>query len=1126
MRSSRSSTTSLFGQSNDASAFSPSIPYSSPLTDLDDYDSGAFNPRQHLPSSFSPALSQSSHRLSHSPSPTPHSHARSTAPQTSASKPRKERQTRLQEHLRTVKSSRGISPASAAKPRSSASASSSTSAQKTVPAAAAAVESVAAGRTRRKAATKVVVQDLGFSSDEEQEEDGDVSDAALEPEEEETPKTRRVGRRAAPTPKRVASVEDLAPAVKPESSRSARKSPTKQQQQQQLQAVKQLRQREISNVSIDVDGMDDLEVQHRLGKETEELMGRLAQHGINPAPDVLNRALRSMTDGNEKLTVDWFLRTLSSLNAYNSPLGRSAIPLPLPPAPLALQVSPPSQPKKVSFSTLESPSTPSTAEHPVFNFPSPPRPTYPAGATHLPVPPTQPGLLPSPPGFGGSLDAFAAQQQQQQQHYPNPASVRANRLAAFSNRSHSAPVVPQVVPPQQQQTRTAPVPMMQHVAGLVPGHARQQPLPHPQVGAKGLVATSVHGMGRVAVSRRTLFGAPAAATSPLPSPVRENAPALLPAFGFPAPPTAAAAPRPAPPAASNRLSKLQSWLDDDEDDEEPAPAASASKEGALDAAAAISLKAKAAAAAAPAPSPIKLVDAPPSDSEDVEIRVGGKSVQILRSSTKKRQLDSVVDEPAKPVERAVTRSAKSKGKQRVAAECLCGMKAGEQVEGEEIEVDAETACCAECDVVFHLACLNVSSARLLPASWACERCSGVDAATAARQTTPPPLLSVKRVRIGTTTTPIVLGQEPTFALSSTMSPAPRRNNDFSDCADMALAPSPMHSPVRAAATIPSSASHHSHHLERVPSSPTPSKVAIPVTPQFGSATLHGASAPGDYSPHSPLSYRQKRARVASNGGFDFLNPAAGWADAPSAFEAALSAGDDYHSHHAHLPAWADVTMTPSRALSSGHAHSTPATAGTSASATATASALWDSPFGGGHARRSSFGFASVGGGAHLRTPSTDFLSSLDTAHHLPHSAPAHSSRIFAHSGEEPGYSFGAVSGQQQTLTGSPSLRPTSPLNPRRVLSGTGAAVGSMTAPNHHRRTSSTLGRGVGLANPWSPTPGHASIPNTFSSFGAHERRPSGGGSARMQVTQSMPGLRSAGMGVVGFDGRVIEDLAF
>ncbi|GAA5889104.1 hypothetical protein JCM6882_009743 [Rhodosporidiobolus microsporus] len=1184
------------------------------------------------------------------------------------SKPRKERQTRLQEHLRTVKSSRGISPAAMAKPQQQQQ-------QQTL-------ETVTTGRPKRKAAAKVVMQEVESDSDrdedEQEDDDEEGSDAAAEEEDEEQEPeeqpqpARRGGRRSIPTPKRVASMDDLAPAIpKAAAASTSRKSPAKQtpskkspskqpssaQSQSKSAGNSNPRQREISNVSIDVDAMNDAEVQLRLTKEKDELMARLAQHGIIPQADVLDRALRSMSDSNEKLTVESFLRTLSSLNTTNG-----ALPLPLPPAPLALQVSPPPASatvhhKRVTFSTLESPSTPSTAEHPIFNLPSPPqqqqRQPHFNGApvSLLPVPPASASLLPSPPGFAGGADSiFAAQQQQQQHHQPpyaNPAQLRATRLAAFAgNRSHSAPSLPTLAA-----GGAAPLPVPSPTSLAAAAAASPAMAPAAAGVAPGLFATQVDGMGRVALSRRNPFGGPQQQQqqqavphshgqhphhlsrslqqlphphphphqpahhrpgfAPVPRP-HHAAPSLLPAFGangggnssslsgMPKRPRASA-----PQASANvgnadadRLRKLQSWLDDDDDTTEDEDAGSRAKGQVKDAAAELSLKAKAksgglAQAAAGEETRrvlepgMKLVDAPGSDEEEegMEVRVGGKSVTILRKSHK-RQLEedeaataSLGASHAAPVvtpvkqhsaaKAPVTRSTRSKGKQKAASECLCGEKVVvEEEDGEE----QSTKRCSECDVVFHVGCLEVASPRLLPKSWACERCSGVDAASQQlgvdRPSTPPSVpLSAKRVRIGTTSTPIFPGQEPTFVMSSTFSPAPRRNNDFSDCADMALAPSPTASPVRQFATV-------------APTSPVPSKVSIPVTPQFGEATLvrsgsaSGGIHPGDYSPHSPLTHRQRRARVASNGGGAFSEFLTGGWDGPSAFDAAMASSshhhgaaassDDYHLHslgHA-LPSWSDVTMTPSRALASSSSSGvgmTPGTAGTTASSS---SALWDSPFASsaGHHRRPSFTLS----GGHLRTPSNlagDIFSLGGNTSHIPHSAPPHSSsRLFAHSDSHasPQDPFAAAS-SGHGLSASPSLRPTSPLNPRRAPPGSN--------PNHHRRTSSTLGgsasalqSGARLAGPWSPTPSYAMHPPTHSHAHAHsashapqqpfswlhERRPSasgsgsmsafGGGGVGMKVSQSMPGLRSMGshhgahgMGGsvgIGFDGSLLDDISF
>ncbi|GAA6003951.1 hypothetical protein JCM10207_006481 [Rhodosporidiobolus poonsookiae] len=964
----------------------------------------------------------------------------------SSSRVKRERQTRLQEHLKAVKPSRGLSPA-AKKPIAH---------QPVEPAA-------SSSRPRRKAAAKVVMQEMNWDSDDEDEQDEPSAgeEESQDTGAEEQARSKRGSKRLPTAPRRSASVEDLAPAVKPLPT-PARKSPAKPAQRPTP------RQREISSLSIDVDGMSEIEIQQQLQREKNELMNRLAQHGILPQADVLDRALRTMSDSNEKLSVDSFLRTLSSLDTNVSPVHRGGLPLP----PLALQVSPPSQPKKVSFSTLESPSTPTTAEEPAFRFPSPPHSAYSAAPTNLlpsalPVPPTRVAPLTSPHGYHGVDPSFAAQQQQQ---LPNPAAIRANRLSAFANRSHSAPIVP---------TMNAQLPT-------------PAPLASSSLAGPGLVATSINGMGRVALSRRTLFGAPVQPQQQqqpvLPAAHHSHmhsapSPALLPAFPA-APSTSAPSPahvgqvraRPAPPARAG-LSRLQSWLDDgdDEDDSPEEDAASPKKQDSGDAAAELGLKAAAAAsklgaslAALPREPALQLVDAPASDDEAeprTELRVGGKNVkQFLKSSLKRKAGEETVD-----------RVTRSKGKGKAAVDCVCGSTADE----------SDGARCAECDVVFHLACLNLSSQQLPPA-WACERCTGVDLASASKRPSTPPL-AIKRVRIGTNSTPIV-DQEPTF-VDSSFSPAPRRTNDFSDCADVALAPALPTSPIRPFAVA-------------APTSPSPSKVSIPVTPQFGEATIR---APGDYSPHSPQAYR-KRARVASNGGAfsQLLN--SGWDDAAHGFDATPSAhGSVFDGSDPWQAApWSDmsVTMTPSRALASSST-ATPGTGGTA----------FDSPFSS-HARRPSLTF--FGSSAHHRTPSglgsgsgSDFLASLDAHphHHLAHSAPPLSQRLFAGAEHDAPYStFGGAS------LSSPSR---SPLNPRRL------------PPGHRRTPSAQFGAnrlggafgGAGGAGPWSPTPAHAMPPPSL-----HSRQPS---SYSMQVTQSMPGLGRGGFSqAVGWDGQVLDDLAF
>ncbi|KAJ8292990.1 hypothetical protein OF846_003710 [Rhodotorula toruloides] len=1002
----------------------------------------------------------------------------------STSRPqRKERQTRLQEHLRTVKGpggGRSASPASASAPKG---------AQRGRGAGAKDVEEQEAqeeageankaGRPRRRAAQRVVMKEVESSSESEQDDAGTEQEEEEEEVEEEEKKPRRGASRRTkkrPSPQQE-SDDELAPAIKTSMSTparpstSARKSPSKQPPPSSAPASK--RRREPSNLDLrNVEEMDAAEVKRRLEKEKSELMARLSQHGIVPQADVLDRALRSMSSSNEKLTVDGFLRSLSSLDANVSPIAAQQRPTQPPALTVSVQAAnSAANGKKVSFNTLASPSTPSSAERTAFLFPSP---SQQASATLLP--PTQPGsLLPPAPAFGDP-----------QTKPTHPGAARAARLSAFASRSFSAPDIPTLNTLQTAVPSGLPIP---------------PPLPSPSA-ASGLVATSVAGMGRVALSRRSMFGSigPDAMQPSLSSPAEAVPPqGLLPAFSnssssalrqsrsSPIKPSSSAA---KVPSDASRLLKLQSWLDDDgettEDEDDKRSGAAVAAEATFKAVAA-----KSAIASVPPPKGMKMVDVPASDDEEggPRMRVGGKSVQVLRQSHK-RQLDDHVDASSMST-RMSTRSA-VKGKGRAVAECVCG----KQAEGNPNAVQ-----CAECDVAFHLSCLNVASARQLASPWVCNRCAiaGQSAAeNEAENVQTTPRMTTKRVRIGTNSTPHILS-EPTFVASTPVS-APRSNN-FSFAMDIALAPSPTASPVRRFTSA------------AAPTSPPPNKhLVIPVTPQFGDATIR---APGDYSPTSPQNSRVRanRTRMISNGAGGFLGSEwlHGWDG--HAYEqgahpapAPPNALNGFVEEDWPLPAWSDVTMTPSRALT----NSTPATS--------TSSSAWDTPFAHSSAhpssqsRRSSatFGHPSASTG-HFRTPSQDLLAALDRDHHSPSAHHTFAQRLFGSAGPAADHQHYAHDPAAAPFS-SPTTRPISPLNPRRQLQHGYA--------QHRRQPSFGDGLGRPFFPPHSPPTAHSFVPGL-----AHERMAL---SASMKVSHSAPGGRIAPGGLMaspgGYGGDGFDDL--
>lgn len=812
-------------------------------------------------------------------------------------------------------------------------------------------------------------------------------------------------------------------------------------------------------------------------------------NSIVPQDYVLDEALRAMSESNTQLTVDSFIRTLASLDTNASPRPQQR------PA-LSVAVPPPGSAKKVSFTTLESPSTPSSLPSPSFRLPSPPQ----AAAAPVAVP----GLFYSSP----APHAAPAPR-------PPLSAVRPGQHLGSISRSFSAPVIPTLGTVGQAQAGALPTPPTAPSSGSLFGAAAGMGRVATRRGNLGaLGADSRQQQAAASSPRRSNFGSPApppppAAATPAPSS------SLLPAFAFGTASTSSDKPArsAALPSSSStsRLSKLQSWLaqddegtSEDDDDSKGPGATAAGAEAMLKAAAATSKV----AAAVPAPAALQLVDAPPSDDDrDAAAgrpRVGGKSIHGLRhrraSEEQQSQPPSLVAASGGQAQGMTTRRrASAKGKGRAVPECVCGASAEGSSSGAVV--------CAECEVAFHVACVDGASA----SPFTCSRCAvladdgpassgpakGSDSAAEKEPATAAttPKLADKRVRIGINTTPH-LYQEPTLVASTPVS-APRGNN-FSHCADMALAPSPTASPVR----------------RFVPTSPVPSaaRLPIPVTPHFGEATIQRAPAPGDYSPTSPQNYRTRASRTRMMSGGAFLNgewlnsswdtPSSGAAHAAFGGEADV-AQQEQPLRHARattpvnsgglsslvnddggagadewqLPAWSDVTMTPSRALTSS------ATPGLSSSAS---SSVWDTPFAHAsphaHLRRANSSYHAPGVqtlGGHFRTPSQDFLAALERDHpsaaaEAGQGTEAHhmfAQRLFGgHEGQSSPYDDAH---QQGAFSSSSPQRPPSPLNPRRVPSYGNTHGYAAQYPHHqqhqhqHQQPYKSPSLGDGLANPWS-----------------------------------------------------------
>ena len=546
--------------------------------------------------------------------------------------------------------------------------------------------------------------------------------------------------------------------------------------------------------------------------------------------------------------------------------------------------------------------------------------------------------------------------------------------------------------------------------------------------------------GRIALTRRhTYLGVPSSS---------DPAPSLLPAFeplrntsATPGPSTTTAKPLGA------GISKLQSWLDDDDSDEEDQPVKS--KNG----------KSEEKGAG-------RSTGDKKEDDEEMEIRVGGKTVKVLR----KRQIEETEEEMAS----LPALSPKGKGKQR-AVECLCG----EVVSTEESSHG--TVSCTLCETSFHLACLNVNSRRHLPLEWACQRCSASSTSPKDTLETPP-----KRLRTELETTP-PMSAEPTF-VTTTFSPLPRGN--FSSCPDVALAPSPTSSPKRS--------------FTAVPTSPvlSASKVAIPATPQFGKES----DPRSDYSPCSPLFSRKSRSRLTS-GVFDSAPFANDWAADPSTnaqgggggvYDEAMGthtpfadhSGNDWVHHPGTNSHWHDITMTPSRASNSAIG--------------------WETPFS--RSRQSSALHPNTLGNPHLRTPSQDIFSgsALDYVQQGRHTAPA---QMFAQR------LFGASNNNNNSNDdhSSPSRKRTQPLQPihRRNPSS------NYILPSHAFSSPGASGTGS-IFSQFPPTPNSA---HSHSSH--HSLKPAYGNqlfpvspsrqaqSSAMKASMSAPGMIRNGSNGLG-----------
>lgn len=720
---------------------------------------------------------------------------------------------------------------------------------------------------------------------------------------------------------------------------------------------------EVSIDSVeDPSGVTDAAIA-TLSSDKQDLLSQLAQHGcvlaegsaecdyanpslfatlssIAPSDQVLDDTLRLVKLKNQDLTVESFFQALATLDGNDdappSPAVRSRTPE-------KLHLSIPT-PQKSSFSTLESPSTPSETLRPAFDFSSPPR---------APSQASSESLLRTPPRLLPSLE-------------PLPLTPRTQRLSAFSTISTPRPSAASARPTTRQ--------------------TRNQPPPPPPTSA--MVAAQVEGMGRVALSRSLLFSQlgpdsareAIAAAALLPS----TPPALVfgvgsqgegpssssrafDAFGHVKTVASSFSLKPRQSggkigshAIDQRLGRVRTWLESDDEEEEELEEkrqltwSAAPKEWEQD----IAEEERRRLVERRLEPELEITYVDEEDMEEAspvlhqQVRVGGKNIRVLLTTKRKRveedggeagseraegdvasevAVEEEAMEEVEEEEEVAASPARAAPKTRASLAMQLDRQESRRPNGKGRAVEDIVDCichqpddeeqpmiqCDECQVWLHLACLQIPSSKRLPQQWSCFRCTDSDQ---------PELPSAKRVRIqdaepletiaGSPSTPTFSHQEPILVASST-SPRPRNNFYRGYAPDMALAPSPKSSPIRRHAAIPRSPV--AHHV-----------LPIPVTPKLTQDNR------ADYSPRSPLFYRTGRVRMVSGGGFEDPQLQGAWVGGWDG-----QVFGNTHGYEEHYPtdtdddfqpkSWHDMTMTPSRTVASTFEWETPgrARAGTS-----------------------------------------------------------------------------------------------------------------------------------------------------------------------------------------------------
>ncbi|KAK4701972.1 hypothetical protein P7C70_g4253, partial [Phenoliferia sp. Uapishka_3] len=485
---------------------------------------------------------------------------------------------------------------------------------------------------------------------------------------------------------------------------------------------------------LDVAAMAEEEVQARLKQEKEQLMARLASHGINPHPDVLDHVLHTMASGGgeDGVTVQSFLTALSSLD--------TASPRDTPDASVEVSPKHTHTTRSSPFGTLEASPVIATkasrvaSTHPVLEQFGDAGPSTRSSrrAAHPSTPPPASPFLAQPGTFSSALGPSP-------EITASPAERRNSRLHAFGmRRSNSA-----------------------------------------------MVAADIQGMGRVAMTRDTLV-------ERLGSDTAEQAIAaagdLLPAVAF-----GRAMPKAGPPGldtfraipftrkrqssqtaakgpvVDERLGLVKSWLESSPDvADEEAPEAWSKIPSEWDEDFETSTgRAQRVKRLKPSTNNVE----PASEVE--EIRVGGKSVRILLRS-KRLRVEDVAEMDQDPQHSAdieledITQPSTSQ--QFAPATTMRRQKShlSKSLPASSTRATTDTSCtCGDQE---------------------CDRCASV--ASSLAHSTP----AAKRVTLAQPTTPVFY-REPTF-VSAPSSPRLKESFYQHNAGDIVLAPSPQSSPSR------------------------------------------------------------------------------------------------------------------------------------------------------------------------------------------------------------------------------------------------------------------------------------------------------------------------------------------